>query len=278
MSAHPAQVWIERVLAALGSAKRGAKWQCPAHGRTGEHSCSLGVGTRHDGNGAWIECHGGCRPQQVLAAMGLSMWHLENPPQIKPERFVRLKKLVVGFPAPKDPEGSPRQLGYRHETFHYYGHRHRKERLRHPQTGQKTLQWESQNDRGEWVPGLLGAREQDMPLYREPDIVQGMSAGEPILLVESESSVDALRGWYATTWAGGASSPPLTTIRRVLLDHRPVVIIPDNDEAGLKCSQKLSNALPNADIRIPDNDGEDAKDVFKRMSTAAFYRWVRGTR
>jgi hypothetical protein len=273
---HQAQAWVEGVLRALGSQQRGQKWQCPAHARTGDHSVSLSVGTRDDGRAAWIRCHGGCTDRQVLTALKINFAHLGEPPPIEPERYVRLSRLAVGFPEPKEAEGSPRQLGFRHEAFHYFGQRHRKERMRHPVTGEKAMSWESRNERGEWVPGLLGAREVDMPLYRERDIVQGMASGEPILLVESESSVDALRGWYCTTWAGGASSPPLVTIRRVLLEHRPVVIIPDHDEAGMRCCQVLRNALPQAEVRIPDNVGEDAKDVYLRLGPREFYRWVRG--
>lgn len=274
---HPAEVWLVELLKALGSQQRGSKYQCPAHGRTGDHSASLGIGTRRDGRGAWIECHGGCSLAAVLGSLKLSNWHLERHPDTTPERYMRLRKIAHGFPPPKDPEGSPRELGYQFEAWHYYGDRARKERLRHPQTGKKIMQWESMNPRGEWVPGLLGTREIDLPLYREPDVVQGMAAGEPILLMESESSVDAIRGWYATTWAGGASSPPIERIHYLLRCHRPVVIIPDHDEPGILCGKKLARALPDAEVRLGE-PGEDAKDVYRRLGPREFRRWVRGTR
>lgn len=267
-------MWIEAVLAEIKSARRGHKWQCPAHARTGDHTCSLAVGTRDDGKGAWVQCHGGCEVGDVLKSLKLTMWHLETPPDADAARYVRICKIAAGFPTPKDPEGSPRQLGYCHETFHYYGHLHRKERLRHPQTGQKTLMWESRNPQGEWVPGLLGAREPDMPLYRDKGLIHGMSAGEPIFLVESESSVDAMRGLYATTWAGGASSPPLSLLRYWFLNYDRLIIVPDHDEAGQKCGRVLHNALPRAVIRMSDIEGEDAKDIYQRLGQEQFLRWA----
>lgn len=272
---HAAQIWVEGVLKAMGSQQRGQKWQCPAHGRVGDHTVSLSVGTRDDGRAAWVKCHGGCSARDVLTAMKINFAHLGEPPPIDPERYVRLSRLAVGFPEPREAEGSPRELGYRHECFHLYGDRWRKERLRHPITREKSMMWESRNPAGEWVPGLLGAREADLPMYRERDISIGMASGETILLVESESSVDALRGWYATTWAGGAASPPLLTIRRVLYGHRPVVIIPDHDEAGLACGRNLAAALPAAVVMVSDAPGEDARDLYDRVGREEFAKRVR---
>lgn len=277
MSAHPSETWLLGLLREIGSQQRGTKFQCPGHGRVGDHATSLAVGTRRDGRGAWVECHGGCSVGYVLHSVKLLQWHLQTPPNVTPEKYVRLCKIEKGFEPPKDPEGTPRELGYRFEAYHPYGDRARKERLRHPQTQKKIMQWESRNDHGEWVPGLLGTREIDLPLYRERDVLQGMAAGEPILIMESESSVDSIKDWYCTTWAGGASSPPVVRIHRVLGEHRPVVIIPDNDEAGLACRDKLINALPLAEVRI-GGPGEDAKDVYLRLGPREFRKWVRGPR
>lgn len=137
-------------------------------------------------------------------------------------------------------------------------------------TGAKECRWEALNPHGEWVPGLLGARESELPLYRESDVVMGIAAGETALLVESESSVDALRGWYATTWAGGAGSPAVDTIRRVLAEHARVVIVGDNDDAGRACAEKLARALPLARVLFSDVDGEDARDLYARVGAEEF--------
>jgi hypothetical protein len=271
--AHPAQAWIEGLLAAIGAARgagRQGKWQCPVHGRVGAHTVALGVGTRTDQTGAWVYCHAGCSAYDILRDLGLTMAHLRHPPPVPPERHVHALRLKVGFPAPKAGSGSPRELGYKHEAFHDYGDRFRKERLRHPVTGVKTLQWEARNHRGEWVPDLLGTREADLPLYRERDVVKGIALGETVLLVESESSVDALTGWYATTWAGGASSPPLDTLARVLGTHDRIVVIADADDAGRRCAAQLRTALPLSRIVQSDVDGEDARDLYTRLGPTKF--------
>lgn len=267
----PAQGWIEAVLSAVGSARspgRSGKWQCPVHGRVGEHAPALAVGARDEG-GAWVHCHAGCSTREVCAALGVTLDHLRRPPRLSPARHVACRRLAVGFPAPKA-GGSPRSQGYRHEAFHYYGHEFRMERLRHPVTGDKAIEWEARNQHGEWVPGLLGTREADLPLYRERELVAAVALGETVLLVESESSADALPGWYVSTWAGGAASPPLRTLQRVLGEHPAVVIVADADDAGRRCAERLAGALPHARVLISGHEGEDARDLYQRLGAGKF--------
>ena len=263
--------WVQGVLQVLGSAYSGGrngKWQCPAHARSGEHAVSLALGVREEG-GAWVYCHAGCSAREVAAALGLSLDQLRRPPRLTPKRWVACRRLAVGFPAPKA-GGSPRSEGYRHEGFHQYGPDFRLERLRHPVTGDKALEWEARNPRGEWVPGLLGTREADLPLYGEREIVAAVALGEAVLLVESESSVDALTGWYATTWAGGAGAPPLERIAELLAQHPLVVVLGDADEPGRRCAARLAQVLPLARVLISERDGEDARDLHARLGAGGF--------
>lgn len=269
-----ALAWLEAVLCAVGStcaAGRNGKWQCPAHARAGEHSRSLAVGPREgsDGHGVWVFCHAGCTARDVAAALGLSLDQLRRPPRISPQRWVRVRRLPVGFP-PAKTGGSPRSEGYRHERFHHYGHDVRLERLRHPVTGDKAMEWWSRNPRGEWVPGLLGAREADLPLYRQHELTAAVALGETVLLVESESSADALTGWYATTWAGGAGAPPVERLAELLGEHPHIVIIGDADDAGRACVARLAAALPHAAALISEREGEDARDLHSRLGVAGF--------
>ena len=287
--------WFEGVLRASGSTcspGRGGKWQCPAHARDGEHSRSLAVGARgsdasgelgggagqSDGRGVWVFCHAGCSAREIAAALGMrmSLDHLRRPPRISPARWVRVRRVEVGFAAAKA-GGCPRSEGYRHERFHPYGPSVRLERLRHPVTGDKAMEWWARNDRGEWVPGLLGTREVDLPLYREHEVVAAVALGETVLLVESESSADALPGWYVTTWAGGAGSPPLGRIAELLADHPDVVIIADADAAGRSCAGRLSEALPRAAVLISEREGEDARDLYTRLGADGFTERVTRT-
>ena len=269
--------WFEGVLRAVGStcsSGRNGKWQCPAHAREGEHARSLAIGNREgEQGGIWVYCHAGCTARDVAGALGLSLDQLRRPPRISPQRWVRVRRLAVGF-APAKAGGSPRSEGYRHERFHYYGADFCLERLRHPVTGDKAIQWWARNHRGEWVPGLLGTREADLPLYREHEVAAAVALGETVLLVESESSADALTGWYATTWAGGAGAPPLGRLAELLADHPHVVIIGDADAAGRACVARLSEALPRAAVLFPEHDGEDARDLHTRLGRQGFTELV----
>lgn len=262
--------WIEGLLDALGAVRVGASgrrtWQCPAHDGNSP-ALRIRVGDR----AALIYCHAGCPTDRVLARLALRREHLFRPPPGTPERYrlARLTRLALP-PMDANGDGESRPQAYRHEAFHEYGRAHRKERLRHPTTGAKTCRWEARNPAGEWVPGLLGTRECDLPLYRETEIVAAVALGELVLVVESESSVDALRGWYATTWAGGAGSPHVGALRRVLADHDRVLIVPDNDAAGLACLAELQRALPLAHVLVPDLDDEDARDLYRRLGPDAF--------
>jgi hypothetical protein len=65
---------LARVVAALERAgcRRGGPrggWQCPAHE---DHTPSLSVHEGTDGR-ALLHCHAGCQPEQVAAALGLTM-------------------------------------------------------------------------------------------------------------------------------------------------------------------------------------------------------------
>ena len=126
------------------------------------------------------------------------------------------------------------------------------------------------------MPGLLGTRESDLPLYREDEVRMAVAAGEVVVLCESESSCDALHGVYATTWAGGAASPPLETIARVL-DGVDVVIVPDHDDAGFACLERLASALPQAHVLV-GQPGEDARDLYQRLGFDAFTAELRSAR
>lgn len=262
----PPHQWIAEVLRAMGCRRAGRKWQCPAHGATGSHTASLVVGPRADGDGAWIYCHAGCTLVALLRALGLRPSHLQDPPGISPTRYVAVRRLRREWP-PLRSTGHGRGDGFRHEAWHLYGPDRAKERLRRAD-GAKLLRWESRNAHGEWVPGLLGARESDLPLYREDEVRMAAAAGEVVVLCESESSCDALRGVYATTWAGGSANPPGAVLAAVL-GAADVVVIPDHDTAGLACLARLLETLPHARVLIGE-PGEDARDLYTRLGAAAF--------
>lgn len=73
----------------------------------------------------------------------------------------------------------------------------------------------------------------------------------PVLLVEGEKTADAARAyltkdWEVTTWSGGVNAIRQTDFS--LLQGHPVIIWPDNDDAGLKAAAALSDILYGLDV------------------------------
>ncbi|MDN5918672.1 MAG: hypothetical protein L0I76_26845 [Pseudonocardia sp.] len=274
MTAHaPARLdahgWFVALLDAVGSGPIGKRVrQCPGHG---DGAPSLSVGRGEDGR-VLLHCHAGCDTRKVLAALRCPMARLFKPATTTPVRFARMFCGGLTFP-PLDMRGSghPGGRGYRFESEHPYGDRWWLIRHRHPVTGAKELSWECRNPDGLRVPGLLGTPTAALPAYMAAEVGKAVAMGEPVLLVESESSVDALMraGWYATTWAGGAASVQVRPLRAVLADYPHTVVIPDHDDPGLAALATLRTAGLAPHVLMPD-PGEDARELLARVGPGAF--------
>ena len=234
---------------------------------------SLSVRAASNGH-ALLWCFAECRSRDVLAALGLQPRHLFHAPVADPHDWLRACGVRIPYPPVEANRGGhPAARGLRLEAIHQYGPDARMLRWRHPTTGDKDPRWERLAPDGTWIPGPGGRPQSDLPLYREPDLWMAFGAREPIVVVESESSADALCGVgiYSTTWAGGAASPNLDRLRGILGQHRPTVLCPDNDPAGLACLALLRGALPHAAVVLPD-PGEDARDLLGRLGPDLFLR------
>jgi hypothetical protein len=260
----PAVAWFLGLLDAVGSHPLGAIGrQCPAH-RDAAPSLSIGQGA--DGK-VLLRCHAGCAWSAVLAALSLPAAYLYQPPPVEPAAYVRAFVPSLTFPPlATRPGRSPQAAGYRLAAIHDYGPEHRV--LRWRKGTKKHLSWETLRG-GCWLPGLFGTPTSALPLYCEPDVRKAVVLGEPVLLVESESSVDALSGWYATTWAGGASSVQISRLTQIIGGYPHLVVIPDNDPAGLACLATLQARRLAPHVLLPAA-GEDARDLYGRVGTAAF--------
>lgn len=266
-----AAAWFLALLDAIGSGPFGATVrQCPAH-HDGAPSLSVGTG---QGGRLLLRCHAGCTWKDILAALGLPAKYLNAPPPVDPAAYAAAFCPKLAFP-PVAHHGHPASRGFRFEAEHAYGDRWWLLRYRHPVTRAKEVSWEALNDKGERVPGLLGTPTRALPIYMQRQVQMAVAVAEPVLLVESESSVDALVrvGWYATTWAGGAASVQAQALRKVLLDYPHTVVIPDHDEPGLKALDALRNAGVAPHVLMPA-DGEDARDLLARVGPAEFRRLI----
>jgi len=262
--------WFTQYLLTSGSTRQGNSWQCPAHS---DGTPSLSVTEASDSR-VLVHCFGGCTVVDVMAALGLGMGVLFEPHSNPPSLVLSRQR----HPPQYATRSAPRRVGrrqlertIRESTVHhvYVPDLIRLERCRYS-NNKKTCRWEIR-DGGYWryAEGLsLG----NLPLYRQSEVQMAQAAGEAIVLCESESSVDAFlaNGIYATTWAGGASSPPLEKLQSVLKDA-VVVWIPDNDPGGLKCSAVIEDALKHScelHLLMPD-PGDDARDVLLKVGASA---------
>jgi hypothetical protein len=254
--------WLLGLLDAAGSGpvgKGATVRQCPAHP---DESPSMSVGQGSDGR-ALIKCHGGCDWRAILAALTLPPRYLREPPPVAPADYAQAF-ITVSFPPLTTRAGrGPRACGYRLDAIHDYGPDHRV--LRYRKGAKKEMYWETLRD-GSWLPGLFGTKTSELPLYREPDVRKAVALGEPVLLVESESSVDALEGFYATTWAGGANAVQIGRLTAVAGGYPHLVVIPDNDPAGLACLATLEAAGLAPNVVFPA-EGEDARDLHARVGS-----------
>lgn len=257
---HPTPTeWLLTLLDLVGAEPKGAAIrQCPAHL---DGSPSLSVKAGRDGR-CLVHCFAGCRTVDVLDALDCSWRHLYAEPWQTPARHLKIARLRLTFPPMTARRGSAGSRGLRLVGVHEYGTRWVLERWRHPVTGAKELTWSTVRNRAT-VPGLFGVALSALPLYREREVRMGVGAGDVIVLVESESSVDALcaAGIYATTWAGGAASPNVERLADVLRGA-DVLLVPDHDEPGLACAALIRAALPVRTLLPPP--GCDARDLLEQ--------------
>jgi hypothetical protein len=258
--------WLCSYLEATGAHHQGHVWQCPAHE---DASPSLAVNAG-DGGVALFYCHAGCRGEDVIRALGLD-WQsaMRGRPESPLEAAARLERFPHYPQVVYRSRGGSAAHGQPLTTAHhvYVQDEVRLERRRFAD-GYKEIRWEHREG-PYWEMGLGGRPLSSLPLYMDAYVLQARALDEPIVLCESESSVDALidAGIYATTWAGGAATPQFSALRASLTGSR-VAWIPDNDPAGLKCSKAVVEALQEIcqlAVIVPDS-GQDARDLLTSTS------------
>jgi hypothetical protein len=187
--------------------------RCPAH--DDEHN-SLKVDRGDDGR-ALIHCHTGCSPDEVMAALGLTLADLypTSPTPVTPSSQGR---IVATY----DYVDARAVLCYQAVRYEPKGFAQRRP-----------------DGRGGWLWNLGDV---ERVLYRLVDLLAA-DPREPVYLCEGEKDADRLAslGFVATTNAGGADHwrPEYAEFLR----DRIVVIVEDHDDAGRKRTEKLAASL-----------------------------------
>lgn len=204
---------------------------CPAHNDSSP-SLSVGPGTKRE---VVINCFADCSADAVMAALDLKWTDFGDG---------KTKETLGAPTATYDYTDADGQLLY--QVLRYVP---------------KTFRQRRPDGRGGWVWGLG-----DTPrtLYRFPEVVAAIAAGEPVYVCEGEKDVEALRavGVTATCNSGGAGK--FTMDMAAHLEGAHVVIVADNDDTGRNHATevawlaKTAGALT-ADI-VAAASGKDAAD------------------
>ncbi|MCT7353619.1 toprim domain-containing protein [Streptomyces sp. 15-116A] len=231
----------DRVLDALssrGCSVRGKSAQCPAHE---DRSPSLSIGRRKDGNGVVLNCHAGCAPEDVVAALGLTMQDLFDEPLEKRER----PQVVAQYPY-VDEHGQLLLTVKRLEPG-YDGQR-------------KTFRQYAPDGK----PKVSGIRR---VLYRLPEVLATAKAGGTVFIVEGEKDADnlAAQGACATTSIGGAGkwNDAYTTALR---GAGEVIIIRDRDDPGRRHAEQVAASVRAAGIAVRILEPAKGKDISDHLA------------
>lgn len=190
--------------------------KCPSHD---DHRNSLSISEGSDGK-ILLKCHAnhGCTAESIAAAMGLEMKDLFPVPDNGQPK--KQKKEIVATYDYHDESGQMlyQAVRYRPKDF----------RQRRP------------DGTGGWTWNLKGTRR---VLYRLPQVIAAVAAGQTIYVVEGEKDVVAIEelGLVATCNCGGAGK--WREDYSEALRGAQVIIVPDNDDPGRKHAEAVKDAL-----------------------------------
>jgi len=252
----------ELVLSKLPDAKRNGKgWaaRCPAHK---DKRPSLSI-TEGDNGGALVHCHAGCPPEEIVAALGITLADLmpampttarpmpraaRKPTAKAPARPPATFTTAADAVAELERQHGPRATAW---TYHNAGGESVGLVVRwNLPNGEKDIRPVSKTPAG-WIIGGMG---EPRPPYRLPELLA--KPGERVFVCEGEKATDAAAGlgYLATTSPHGCKSAGKADWTP--LAGREVVILPDADEAGAKYAAEVAAILakldPPAAVRIVD--------------------------
>ena len=224
----------------LHATKTAGGWaaRCPAHD---DRNASLSLTEGRDGR-TLLRCHAGCEFSAIVAAMGLKPSDL-FPPRAS-ARGDAQRRIVARYPY-TDADG---RLLFEVVRFDPKDFRQRRPDPEH---------------HGAWLWNMKAV---DRVLFRLPDVLKAVAAGEQVYVTEGEKDALALvrLGLCATCNAGGAGK--WQDSYTAALKGARIVILPDRDDPGRKHGELVARALRGnvASLRVielPDRNGRKVKDA-----------------
>ncbi|MBL8989423.1 MAG: AAA family ATPase [Gemmatimonadetes bacterium] len=192
--------------------------RCPAHD---DRTASLSVRTAE--GRTLLHCHAGCRPEAIVAALGMAMADLFDDPPSVADRM------------------EPRTYNYRDASGEV--------RYRVCRGAGKRFWQQLPDGRDGWRNG--GPADSGRVLYRLRELLRAIEAGEPVVIVEGEKDADnvAALGMAATCNVGGAGKwlPRYADWFR----GATVFVLADNDAPGIEHAGTVADSLVGvaADVR-----------------------------
>lgn len=212
---------LNEFLSRLNNVKKsgsGYMAQCPVPNHNDKNP-SLSIGMSEDGTKILINCFAGCTTDEILSAMGLKVSDLF----IKQKSDKRDKQVVKNTP------------------YHYYDVDgtllYTKVRMDYDD-GTKKFYFKQAN-------GKNGVKDVKRVPYNLPDILEASK----VYFVEGEKCADAVikQGCCATTLDSGSNSKWLPEYNQYFAE-KEVIIIPDNDNPGMKYAKYIAENIPEARI------------------------------
>lgn len=228
---------VDAVLEHLDGARRsGDGWsaRCPAHA---DRSPSLTVAVGADGR-VLLKCQAGCDTEAVVSALGLTMGDL--------------------FPAALRSNGSGRRIDRTYDYVDEIGNLLFQVVRYHP----KDFRQRRPNGQG-WTWKLGDTRR---VLYRLPQVLAAVAAGDIIHITEGEKDAEALAraGVVATCNAGGAGK--WNTTHSEALAGATVVVVQDRDDTGRAHARVVTASLTKVGCHVTVVEAAVGKDATDHLS------------
>jgi len=204
------------------------EWQakCPSHD---DRVASLSIGLR--GEKILVNCHAGCRTEDVLQAVNLQMRDLFlDCPQRAETRQARHKSITETVML----QGSEGYWNYTDEEGVVLYRM-----VRYPQGNGKRFVAYRPNGNGRWISGITGVRRVS---YGLPELMEA-DPSEPVFVVEGEKHVNRLRSLGLTATCNPFGAGKWCSEYCEPLRDRNVVILPDNDEPGRRHGNQVAKSL-----------------------------------
>jgi 5S rRNA maturation endonuclease (ribonuclease M5) len=184
-----------------------------------------------------LHCHAGCRTEDVIAHLELG-WA-----DLFPEDRNGKAEIVATYDY-TDEQG---RLLYQAVRYFPKGFKRRRA-----------------DGNGGWIWSLKDTR---LVLYRLPQVLAAVEAGQPVYVVEGEKDVHAVEraGATATTNLGGADGTWPPSFSRLLAKTK-VMVVADNDHSGRKRARRIAASIHEHGGQVevarpvPDHDKADAAD------------------